>query len=207
MAAYSQEYYWNNGEKIILQRGDRSYILFDEKGFMESEKLDYIGEDEIVYSNATLKWGITKPKTVITDKEYVYYQTSSYRTETSTEDFFLTHRFYVKIKKAEDIAVLQSIAKQFNAEIEKEHSLPLWYIMRCGLNSSFNALELANKFYEEGKFTYSEPEFIGGVHVSQNQDILNTNIEVTRTAKKLCGTQVLIECGDKTYTLTGQEVK
>lgn len=202
-----QEYYWNNGEKISLQRGDQFYIVFDEKEFTDSEMLEYIGDDAVVYSNATLKWGITKPSVTITDKDHVFYQASSYRTETSTEDFFLTHRFYVKIKKAEDIAVLQSVAKQYNAEIEKEHSLPLWYVMRCGLNTLFNALELANKFYEEGKFTYSEPEFIGGVHGSQNQDIPITNNKEARTAKVLRGTQILIERGDKTYTLTGQEVR
>jgi hypothetical protein len=202
-----QEYYYNNGEKISLQRGDQFYIVFDEKEFSDSEMLEYIGDDAIVYSNATLKWGITKPSVTITDKDHVFYQASSYRTETSTEDFFLTHRFYVKIKKAEDLTLLQNMAKLYNAEIEKEQGLPLWYIMQCGLNSSYNALELANKFYEEGKFTYSQPEFIGGVHVSQSQDIPTSDGIVARTSKILRGTQILIEREDKIYMLTGQEVK
>ena len=43
------------------------------------------------------------------------------------------------------------------------------YILRCGLNSQYNALELANMFYESNLFAVCEPEFIYTV----NYDCVN----------------------------------
>lgn len=50
--------------------------------------------------------------------------------------------------------------------------MPLWYIISCGVNSQYNALELANIFYETELFAVSEPEFIGALQMECVNDTM-----------------------------------
>lgn len=40
-----------------------------------------------------------------------------------------------------------------------EH-MPLWYTLACTNEYSGNTLEMANRFYESGKFAAAEPNFL-----------------------------------------------
>ncbi|MFZ4708099.1 MAG: S8 family serine peptidase, partial [Bacteroidales bacterium] len=69
--------------------------------------------------------------------------------------------FYVKLKKLEDIMLLEQYAKQSNAIIVKQNDyMPTWYVLSCTKKSDKNALELANQFFESGLFQYSEPDLM-----------------------------------------------
>lgn len=158
----ADDYYWNNGEKIYLERGNQEYIVYDDALLSEIDKtkLESSGSDEYL-KDPNLKWGITKPNTVIEDLEHVLYRMPSYTIEGT--NFFVTHSFLVKLKDSDDLSILQNMAEQYNVKIVKEEFLPLWYLLVCNLPSSSNALDIANRFYESGKFAVSEPNFMGGI--------------------------------------------
>ena len=163
LAVQAEDYYWYNGNKIPIQHGNQQYIMFVANSLQESDmaKLEYT-EDVSHPEVPNLKWGITKPNAVIEDAEHVLYQTLSYLTD-SDHDMFVTHRFYVQLKDNKDLTILQNMADQYSAEIEGEGAFQPWYILRCKLKSKYNALELANIFYESGLFSATEPEFIGAI--------------------------------------------
>ena len=203
-----QDYYWYDGTKIPLERGNQEYIIYDDSLLLESDKEKLAYCEVVSYPEmANLKWGITQPNAVLEDVEHVFYRTPSYK-DGEGGNMFVTHRFYVRLKNSNDLSLLQSMAKQYNVEIEKESTLPLWYILRCGLPSVFNALELANKFYETELFAASEPEFIGGIYPDNDVTAINhvINNQSERTKKMLHNGILIIESDGKTYNIMGVEV-
>jgi len=177
----SSDYYWYKDTQILLERGNQEYIIFDDALLSNSDKEQLIESGNVSYTNrANLKWGVTKANAVIEDSEHVLYRAPSYK-GTDDSNIYLTHRFYVKLKDSNDFSILQDMNEQYNTEIEEVSDVPLWYILRCGLPSSFNALELANIFYESGLFSAAEPEFMGGFS-------LDTANQYDTTQKKLYGT-------------------
>ena len=205
----AQDYYWYDGAKILLERGNQEYIIYDDSLLLELDKEKLIETGIVSYpEKVNLKWGITKPGAVFEDIEHIFYRTSSYK-DSEDENMFVTHRFYVKLKSSNDLSVLQNLAKQYNVEIEKESTLPLWYILRCGLPSVFNALELANKFYETELFAASEPEFIGGIYPDNDVTAINHVINnQSKSTKRMFRNGVFIlESGGKIYNIQGMEIK
>ncbi len=159
----ADDYYWYKGNKIYLERGNQEYIIYDDALLSEIDKQKLeMSESSLYLEEPNLKWGITKPNTVIEDLEHVLYRMPSYTSEGRT-NFFVTHSFLVKLKDSGDLPILQNMAEQYNVKIVKEELLPLWYVLVCNLPSSSNALDIANRFYESGKFAVSEPNFMGGL--------------------------------------------
>ena len=205
----AQDYYWYDGVKILLERGNQEYIIYDDSLLLESDKEKLIESGNVSYPEmVNLKWGITQPNAVLEDVEHVFYRMPSYK-DGEGSNMFVTHRFYVRLKNNNDLSLLQSIAKQYNAEIEKESALPLWYILRCGLQSSFNALELANIFYETELFAASEPEFIGGIYLDNDVNAINQviNNQSDIINKKLVNGILVIEHNGKIYNAQGIRVR
>ena len=201
----AQDYYWYDGTKIPLERGNQEYIIYDDSLLSESDKEKLIESGNVSYPEmVNLKWGITQPNAVLEDVEHVFYRMPSYK-DGEGSNMFVTHRFYVRLKNSNDLSLLQSMAKQYNAEIEKESALPLWYILRCGLQSSFNALNLANLFHESGQFSVAEPEFIGGIYPTSIEQVTNNQSE--RTQKMLHNGMLIIESDGKTYNAQGIKVR
>ena len=122
---------------------------------------------------------------------------------------FLTHRFYVELKDKEDFSHLQEMVKKYNAEIEKEDdTFPLWYILRCGLPTSYNALELANIFHESGLFAASEPEFMGAVCMDDETALPQvSNSDYEHPSKIIIDGMLVIKSGGKMYNAQGIEIK
>lgn len=155
-----------------------------------------------------LKWGITQPDAIIKDVEHVLYRISSYKTADGG-NVFVTHRFYVKLKHEDDLSLLLNTAKQCSADIEEiDEDIPLWYILRCKLPASKNALELANIFYESGFFAVAEPEFMGNISTCIYNTGLEkqTNIQSVKAKKVLNNGIFTIECGGKIYNAQGAEI-
>lgn len=164
--AYSHNYYyWYQGKQIPLSLGNHFYIIYDAKEIKGVDSLQVIDGGYLSLSKeAQIKWGIVSQQTAANVKD-VLYQMPSFASSDPTQDMFVTHRFYVKLKQPDDIILLNNLVEQYQAEIEQEGDFPLWYIIRCGLNSQQNALSLANIFYESGLFDVAEPEFINAIHV------------------------------------------
>lgn len=73
----------------------------------------------------------------------------------------LSHLFYVKLYKADDIGLLEDFAAKNKVEIlGKNKFMPLWYTLSCTKHSKGNALEMANLFYESSKFRSAEPDLM-----------------------------------------------
>ena len=205
----AQDYYWYDGAKILLERGNQEYIIYDDSLLLKSDKEKLIETGIVSYpEKVNLKWGITKPGAVFEDIEHIFYRTSSYK-DSEDENMFVTHRFYVKLKSSNDLSVLQNLAKQYNVDIEKESTLPLWYILRCGLQSSFNALNLANLFHESGQFSVAEPEFIGSIYPDNDVNAINQviNNQSDIINKKLVNGILVIEHNGKIYNAQGIRVR
>lgn len=205
----AQDYYWYDGVKILLERGNQEYIIYDDSLLLESDKENLIESGNVSYPEmVNLKWGITKPNVLIEDLKHVLYRMPSYKNNEG-DNMFVTHRLNVKLKSSNDLSVLQNLAKQYNAEIEKESTLPLWYILRCGLLSAFNALELANIFYETELFAASEPEFIGGIYPDNDVNAINQviNNQSDIINKKLVNGILVIEHNGKIYNAQGIRVR
>ncbi|MEE1254136.1 MAG: hypothetical protein UHJ11_03680 [Paludibacteraceae bacterium] len=204
----AQDYYWYDGAKILLERGNQEYIIYDNSLLLESDKEKLSHSENVLYpGKVNLKWGITKPNAIIEDLEHVFYRTPSY---IGSEDdiVFVTHRFYVKLKQAEDFSLLQNMTKQYNVDFEQDVDLPLWYILTCGLPSVFNALELANIFYETKLFAASEPEFIGGYlnnDINAIDQATNNNSEIIK--KKLYNGVLIVESAGNMYNAQGMKLR
>lgn len=204
------DYYWYMDTKIPLERGNQEYIIYDDALLPESDKEQLEENGDVYYPNVpNLKWGITKPDAVIEDLEHVLYRIPSCKNGDGN-NFFITHRFYVKLKDNNDFLSLQEMVDKYNADIEQtDEALPQWYIIRCGLPSSLNALELANIFYESGLFAASEPEFLGTGYPDIDYTAINqiTNNPSETTKKMIQNGILIIESGGKIYNAQGTEIR
>ena len=205
-------YYWYQGSKFPLVKGNLQYILFDGDLLKESDKayLTYSGNAELEEA-PNLSWGIiTQADVVFEDTEHIRYQIPSFRTEQGHKDFYVTHRFYVDLKDEKDISVLEDMADQYHVVIEGlfHTSLPTWYRLRWGVDSEYNALELANIFYESGLFKATEPEIIGALELLQPQANPQISTEpLQKSTKHIRKGQLLIERDGKTFNALGIEIK
>lgn len=92
----------------------------------------------------------------------------TYKNKENTE-FGLSNNFYVKLKNQKDIKLLYKKAKEFNIEILGHNQfMPLWFTLSIKTPQNYNALNLANIFYETELFESTEPAFI--YHDLQNSD-------------------------------------
>lgn len=171
-AAYSRDYYWYKGHQIFLRQGNMRYALYD-KTAIENVAYFTITEKGNVSDDGdhNLRWCIVDKNNAI-DTSLVVYQMPSFLCSDATKNMFITHRFYVKLKRSSDIILLQELVNRYNAKIEKAGDFPLWYIISCKANSHNNALELSNVFYESGLFEAAEPEFFHAIQVDCANDYL-----------------------------------
>lgn len=99
--------------------------------------------------------------------------TSSYYTE-NNEEIIATPYLHVKLKKKEDIDLLNSYAKMYGLKIVKQDLfMPLWYILATTQNCNKNALECANTLWESGKFAVSEPDLCADNLTCSNDPMFN----------------------------------
>ena len=169
--SYGQNYYWYKNRKVFLQPGNKYYVVFDaeDSSAISSSPLITKGWIDSSSKQSNRMWG-TVSSTDLIQSSKIRYQTSSY--EVNGTDVFLTQRFYVKLKNADDFTILQNTVSNYNVTIEKEGATALWQVLRCGDGSLYNALELANIFYETGFFASCEPEFLNIVKITCVNDSL-----------------------------------
>lgn len=96
-------------------------------------------------------------------EENVILASPCFKTEKGTR-IGLTNNFLVKLKSKGDRDKLYEIAKKQKVEVLGYiEDMSLWFALACTKNTGFNALEMANIFYETGLFESTEPELMGGV--------------------------------------------
>ncbi|HOZ51155.1 MAG TPA: S8 family serine peptidase [Chitinophagaceae bacterium] len=73
----------------------------------------------------------------------------------------ITETFFVKLKSANDMSLLQAESKKYKFTIENAYKYDkLLYFIQVDKNSNGNALEIANKLAETRKFSCAEPDFL-----------------------------------------------
>ena len=166
----AQDYYWYRGNKINLEIGNKEYVIYESDTTPQPYKI--IAKDE-------------------NKRESIIYRTPSYKSpKNSTNDIFVTNKFYVKLRHFNDYPILQQMAMLYHVEVLSDTVLPLWHTLQCTRLTQYNALELANIFYESGNFAAAEPEFMGIVQPACVNDsdfhlqwnLLNTGLYDSPTA-------------------------
>ena len=161
------------------------YIVYERASGTEYKTLKVI-EKEICPNGRMIERGITSDKQLVNTSSLLY-QTPSFHIADDTTNIFLTERFYVRLNSENDYAILVNYADKYNAEIVRKGDLGNWYILKCSHHSPYNALELANIFYESGLFSAAEPEFINAIkrlcvndtYFDYQWNLLNTEQYVT----------------------------
>ena len=84
--------------------------------------------------------------------------TRSYFIE-SNDEVFATPYLNVRLKREEDIDMLNSYGEEYKLRIVRNSPLmPLWYIIAVTLDSEKSPLECANLLWESGSFAASTPD-------------------------------------------------
>jgi hypothetical protein len=138
----SAEYYWCNGNKVLLEiKKEQSNVVTPTNGQFGRINQPFNRNASYIYKHGSDSMGIS-----------------------------LTNIFNVKLKSVDDFHFLQQMASMYGAEILDEHILPNWYSLKCKEDCEFNALNLANLFYESGYFEESCPDFKGEIHLDCTND-------------------------------------
>lgn len=177
-------YYWYKGEKHPLYlKSEKRFILFSEAPDT-SELTVKLGLDamqiqdlhKFVWSNTLVSYNYDAQEEVREETYWTVLTNLSDELDLATLDivyeapFFtaangtelgLSHLFYVKLFKAEDIIELEKLARRNHVKILGNNVfMPLWYTLACEKSSKGNALAMANLFYESGLFSASQPDLM-----------------------------------------------
>ncbi len=174
-------YYWYDGHRIPLRvDADKKFVLVDAADAMPVSPLSTDASSEqtlrdvalspsIVRLTQTraaaperhLKWTVVSgAQTRAAANADVVYEAPYYRTAEGCE-IGLSHLFYVKLKNKSDETALLQLASDNGVEvIGYNEFMPEWYTLSCTTESAGHALEMANLFYETGRFAAAEPSFI-----------------------------------------------
>lgn len=100
-------------------------------------------------------------------------QSSCYRTKEGVEAF-LTPYLNIRLKKEQDIAILESFAERYRLRIVRNDLLmPLWYVLSISSETGMNALDVANLLWESGAFAASVPDLCSGKLTCSNDPMFS----------------------------------
>ena len=172
-------YYWYKGNKIpITINTTKSYILFESsdeanlqlpllnsKSGLSAAKVTLSSRLQLQdatrsAANDNLYWAEVATADVNAQDKALVYSAPYFKTSDGA-DLGLSHLFYVKVKSIRDVRILTTLATENKVTLLGNNEyLPLWYTLSCTNESLGNALEMANKFYEDGPFAACQPCFI-----------------------------------------------
>ena len=176
------DYYWYKGEKIPLWKNtEQKYILLEDlQNITDLNKLINDPEFKILQHQETslskkiipfqekeikkINWAVISnsffQKNAFINNAQVKYESYFYRTAEGI-DVGLSHLFYVKLIREEDLGILEQLAEENNVKIIGNNEyMPLWYTLSCSKDSKGDALDMANLFYESKQFEASVPDLI-----------------------------------------------
>lgn len=179
--SYAQNsfYYGEKGEKFPLELfSSQNYILTnltnqeDLARSLNVNKNEILGLKEIIMSNVIrpvdtnsknkMYWTFINNENTYDfnlKDDNIFYVSPSYIS--NGKILGLSQFLYVKLKKESDLEILQNLSKKYGVEIVGQYEyMPLWYVLSCNKNSQGNALEIANKLFETGKFNSSQPDLM-----------------------------------------------
>ena len=172
-----QVYYWYNDSKVYMTETDDVFVVLKEEDlkYLDSNvQVFNIDEDghtgaqanilvaDAVSENAS-HYGMRIKASVVNDFDEDIVYCAPYYLLPTGDEIGLSELFLVKLKAPEDYAILKDFANQHKVNIVKKMSRPLWYKLSCSVNSTDNALRMANLAYESGLFAATEAIFINNI--------------------------------------------
>lgn len=178
-AGAQNDYYWYKGQQVFIEKvPGKKYVLLQNVSDTTTLKVQLnlptasvTHFDEIhdlagiiphgIASQSQNMWATLEntPDTSLGSFTSVLYESPYYKTASGERGF--THLFYVKLKNAADILILEQLAIQNNVQLlGKNQFMPLWFALSCSKLSSGNSLQMANLFYETGYFAAAQPDWI-----------------------------------------------
>ena len=176
------DYYWYKNQKVFLKKiSTKKYLTVEniEDTIVLKQKLNIPDVKVHKFSNTKIfssikaykqnvknekKWAVVESQNignvVLTAKNEIIYENPFYYT-LEEKEVGISHLFYVKLFKDDDVENLEVLAQQNNVEIlGNNRFMPLWFTLSCSKHSAGNALKMANLFYESGLFVASEPDLM-----------------------------------------------
>lgn len=84
------------------------------------------------------------------------------------EVFGMSNFFNVMLKSLNDTVLLSQLAEKEHAVIvyPSDELMPFWFVLSVTERSQYNAMEIANRFYETGLFHYAYPDLMIPIHTA-----------------------------------------
>jgi hypothetical protein len=187
--AQTDDYYWYNDDQIFLETyHKKKYIVVDSTITSESELIDALDDPSlsVIYFTQTNTLNtINVYDSTATEKQYAIIESQDSIDESALENnhiinyigpyyirqiswepvikrlYGVTRMFHVRLNEQNDIVLLDSMANAHSVNILGNNIyMPLIYTLECTNQSTGNALEMANLFYEINLYDFSEPNFI-----------------------------------------------
>lgn len=173
------DHYWYRGEKIGINKNESMhFVLFeasDATALSQMPNVQFVEQPQAVVlsslirdsssamaatSQNELMWAVVATTSAQSALPNVIYE-APFFTTSDEKEVGLSHLFYVKLKQSADLNQLTPLASANHVEILGNNEyMPLWYTLACTNESQGNALEMANAFYETGKFDSCQPDLM-----------------------------------------------
>jgi subtilisin family serine protease len=172
-------YYWYRESKIALEElPAKKYVMVN--SFEDTTKLKAVLNRQNIKINpfvetpvvglnylreespSAICWTTVEGEAIpdLTREEFVLYQAPYFLTKDGKEAG-LSNLFYLKLNKAEDLNILENMAKENGVTVlGNDTYMPLWYLLSCSKESKGNAMQMANLFYESRLFASSQPDLM-----------------------------------------------
>lgn len=187
--AQSNYYYYYKGQKIYLTLDKSNITLNTLEDFQKSSVSTLNLKDFNIQAENTTgqikKYASVEFQTMPTDIEYfqkigalnnnpkIIKAQPNFKT-TQNVKIGMSNYFYVTLKNASDLTLLQSIASQKNVQVLNEIPyLPLCYTLVCTKNTIGSTLDVANYFFETNNFKYAIPDFLANDVLSNDPLFIN----------------------------------
>lgn len=213
----SNNYYYYQGEKIYLStRTDQMVVkLFtnaNRNRLNEVVQTDTVIEPLQNFLTDTSNNFIifeAKPNKIITSSTINKYKLSPdiscssplFNYDSSNVLQGLTDEFIIKLKPTSTISQLQDLVIQYNCILIEESEFEPNQFLISSSNSTYNALQLANIFYETNLFEYSTPNFIFTNMLQSNDEYYSNQWALNNTGQNggVAGIDIKVE---KAWTIT-----
>jgi serine protease len=175
--AQSNHYYYYKGEKVPLTL-DKNHLNISTTVNFNAQAATRLGftDVKLQHDDAGLQpqlFGSVKFTSTPSDREF-YDKIKALRETDNVKHvalYFsrgkdatpigLSNYFYIKLRKAGDLALLQKIAREQNVHIvEQVSGMPEWYILSVNPKAEKTSLDAANAMYETGRFADVDPAFV-----------------------------------------------
>ena len=175
-------YYYHRGQKVFIQEDTSKCCVVNLKSStssllrqVDADRIKVITDsnfDIAIYSSQSIAATRSSGWSYLTDS--TSFMLPCYK-NANGKDLNMTPYLYVKLKRKEDLPVLESRAAQHHLTIvSQSKSMPLWYTLSITARTGKHTLDMANELFETGLSACVNPDFsYAELDCSYDPDFLN----------------------------------